>query len=281
MNRKEIEENWIFLLTLPDGAGLGDALRAGVTSVTAPVLAFVRRGECRDLAMLERFAGKMREQGADILCYDRHQAQPGEKVLPSGQPLEGEHIFIHYLNQGCLHDLAGKLFERSLCRASLGVLDETSDALALPFFAAALHFHARRYVIVKDALLEQAISDGAPSLAQDDTATGPGRMMAISTLLQTFVSYCRRQGASPSLTSVCTEILEALLFREREACLRDAEPREFLNWGTELDGLRALIISHPLMRAVRDKEIASRWHRRWKAGLAAWARRVLSFGGNA
>ena len=268
------------LLTLPDGAGMGDAIRMGVSSATAPVLAFARSGECCDLASLERHAAAMQAQGTDMLCYAQGQAMPG-KETPAPEVLKGELILLHYLRQGCRHNLAGKLFDRGLCRVALDVLHAAPETLALPFFSAALHFHAKRHVVAAKALPEQSMSGGASSLAPDDASTGPGRMMAISALLQTFVPYCRREGAPPSLALACTEILEALLVCEREACLSNAEPSGFLRWGTESDALRALIVSHPLMRAARDEVIARRERKQRKTRPFDWALRVFSFGGRA
>ena len=260
---------------------MGDAIRTGVASASAPVLAFALRGERCGPAALDRHADAMRAQGADILCYAPDQGLPGKEIHAPGRVLEGEQILLHYLTQGCRHDLTGTLFDRGLCRASLGVLDTAPDALALPFFAAALHFHARRHVITTGMPPRQAMSDSACAPSRDDAASGPGRMMALSALLRSFATYCRREGAPPSLALACTKILEDLLFREREACLQSAEPSDFLRWGTETDALRALIVSHPLMRAVRDEAIARRERKQRKTRPFDWALRVFSFGSRA
>ncbi|MDR1660321.1 MAG: hypothetical protein LBR94_08310 [Desulfovibrio sp.] len=249
------------LLALPSGMSGFDMLQAKITSACCAVLAFAGP---EDGALWETRAEQLMEARADILMPES-----------AGGFAEGESLFLRYLKGGCRHALSGRVFTRDLgikASESLDALKIPGSFPVWPVFAALLHLHARHCV---------GIRGGERFSGPDDFSQGPGRFMALAALLHYVVPLCRQQDDSPALSQSCSETLENLLFRERELCLRGSAPADLLRWGTEIDVMRALIISHPLMREVQGKAAVRRKKTLRRARLAAWARWLFSSGSKA
>lgn len=262
-------------LTPESGTGMKAAIRLALEAAQGDIITFAAPGDAFPAsAEFPKSLVRMREAAADIVHYAMACTDAPHVSDPWAEHLENRDIVSRYLAETTNEDgLFGKFYTRDLCRkaAASDFPADGHDAACLVLFAAALHFHAVRYAGIGVC--------GYVRRSRDTAGDSVARLMVPAALLQYCVPYCAQQGASFADCDGFDALLEARLVREASAWAALAgdtdDYPDVSRYGSEVDFLRAIILGHPEMLAMKQAYRSKRKRKMARRRIAPLWRSLL------